>query len=473
VISDSMYLQRILLVDDEVDALAICQSCLQASGYSDVLAVSDSREVMDLLAREHVSLIMLDLSMPHITGKELLPQIVSRFPQIPVILATASHEIETVVECMKSGAFDYLMKPVDVKRLINTVRNALEMNSLSSELSALKQRLFADRLDYPEVFQAIVTGNKKMRALFQYVEVVAGTRHPIMITGETGTGKELVARAVHELSGCKGEFVALNVAGLDDTMFSDTLFGHKMGAFTGADQARDGMIARASRGTLFLDEIGDLIESSQIKLLRLLQEHEYYPVGSDSFRKSDARIVLATNHDLQKLIATGKFRNDLYFRLCAHQIHIPPLRERLDDIPLLLDHFLTASAKELNKEKPTPPEELVILLTLHSFPGNVRELEAMVFDAVARHTSGILSMERFQSEIEKERPDMQAAPPPEYEENALTGIFGHFPTVSEVEEYMIEEALEIAKGNQTMAASLLGISRQTLHKQLRANRRQG
>jgi transcriptional regulator with PAS, ATPase and Fis domain len=193
--------------------------------------------------------------------------------------------------------------------------------------------------------------------------------------------------------------VALNVAGLDDTMFSDTLFGHKKGAFTGADQARDGMIACAGKGTLFLDEIGDLNESSQIKLLRLLQEHEYYPVGSDSFRKSDARIVLATNHDLQKLIATGKFRNDLYYRLCAHQIHIPPLRERLDDIPMLLDHFLDSAAKELNKKKPTPPGELVTLLTLYSFPGNVRELEAMVFDAVARHTSGILSMESFRKVI--------------------------------------------------------------------------
>jgi DNA-binding NtrC family response regulator len=267
--------------------------------------------------------------------------------------------------------------------------------------------------------------------------------------------------------------VALNVAGLDDTMFSDTLFGHKKGAFTGADQARDGMIARAGKGTLFLDEIGDLNESSQIKLLRLLQEQEYYPVGSDSFRKSDARIVLATNHDLQKLMASGEFRTDLYYRLCAHQIHIPPLRERLDDLPLLLDHFLTAAAKELNKKKPTPPGELVTLLSLYSFPGNVRELEAMVFDAVARHGSGILSMDSFRKVIEKERPALQNAPSAEPEENALTGLFGHFPTVREVEEYMIGESLKLAKGNQGIAASLLGITRQTLNNRLKENRRQG
>jgi DNA-binding NtrC family response regulator len=407
--------------------------------------------------------------MPHISGLELLPKIIRDFPQIPVILVTANDEIETVVGCMKSGAFDYLVKPVETRRLIASVRKALELCDLSSELSSVKECLLTDRLHHPDSFASIVTGNKKMRALFQYVEVVAGTRHPIMITGDTGTGKELVARAIHELSGSKGGFVALNVAGLDDTMFSDTLFGHKKGAFTGAEQARDGMISCAGKGTLFLDEIGDLNESSQIKLLRLLQEHEYYPVGSDSFRKSDARIVLATNHDLQKLIATGKFRNDLYYRLCAHQIHIPALRERLDDIPLLLDHFLATASKELNKKKPTPPGELVTLLSLYSFPGNVRELEAMVFDAVARHTSGILSMESFRKVIEKERPSLQAAPPTEPEENALSGIFGHFPTLRETEDYMINEALKLAKGNQGIASSLLGMTRQTLNNRLKLN----
>jgi DNA-binding NtrC family response regulator len=279
VITENKHMQRILLVDDEAQILETCGNCLTTSGYSDLLTENDSRKVMALLAREEVAVIVLDLRMPHLTGLELLPQIVAQYPQIPVILATANNDVETVVNCIKDGAFDYLVKPIDVKRLVTSVRKALEMRSLSSELSALKHYLFTDRLDHPEAFHSIVTGNKGMRAIFQYLEVIAGTRQPVMITGETGTGKELIARAIHELSGCTGEYVALNAAGLDDNMFSDTLFGHRKGAFTGADQARDGLITRAAGGTLFLDEIGDLNEMSQIKLLRLLPEQEYYPVG--------------------------------------------------------------------------------------------------------------------------------------------------------------------------------------------------
>jgi len=466
---ENKHLERILLVDDEEEILDSCRRCLVTSGYRDVLTVSDSRTVLELLSRQEVSIIVLDLRMPNLTGLDLLPQIISQFPQIPVIVATANNEVDTVVNCIKEGAFDYLVKPIEVKRLLTSVRKALQMRSISSELSTLKQYLFTDRLDHPETFSTIVTGNKNMRAIFQYLEVVAGTRQPIMITGETGTGKELVARAVHELSGCTGEYVALNAAGLDDNMFSDTLFGHRKGAFTGADQARDGLITRASGGTLFLDEIGDLNEMSQIKLLRLLQEQEYYPVGSDYIKKSDARIVLATNRDLLERIKQGKFRNDLYYRLCAHRVHLPPLRERLDDIPLLLEHFLAASASCLGKKKPTAPPELTVLLALYGFPGNIREFEAMVFDAVLRHTGGILSMDAFRATIGDERRQASRAEPPRTPpgEDALSAIFGHFPTVLEVEEYMIREAMKRAKGNQGMASKILGMGRQTLNKRLK------
>jgi len=461
-------LQRILLVDDEVEILESCQRCLFNAGYSEVVTECDSRKVLDLLSREEVTVIVLDLRMPHLTGQDLLPQIVSNWPEIPIIVATADNDVDTVVNCIKQGAFDYLVKPIDVKRLITSVKKTLEMRSLASELSTLKQYLFTDRLDHPENFGSIVTGNKNMRAIFQYLEVVSGTRQPIMITGETGTGKELIARAVHDLSGCTGDFVALNAAGLDDNMFSDTLFGHRKGAFTGADLARDGLITRASGGTLFLDEIGDLNEMSQIKLLRLLQEQEYYPVGSDFVKKSDARIVLATNRDLLERIKQGKFRNDLYYRLCGHRVHLPPLRERLDDLPLLLDHFLAASAVCLGKKKPTPPPELAVLLALYPFPGNIRELEAMVFDAVLRHPGGVLSMETFRSVIGDERePGHPQAPKPTSEGGALSAIFGHFPTIDEVEEYMIREAMRRAKGNQGLASKLLGMGRQTLNKRLK------
>ena len=459
--------KQVLLIDDEEQILNAYRMILRSYGINDVLTISDSREALPLLAARSVALIVLDLHMPHLSGMELLPKIVRDFPHIPVIMVTANDEINTVVECMKMGAFDYMVKPVDSNRLVASVKKALDLCDLSNELSSLKQYLLTDTLEHPTAFASIVTGNKKMRSLFQYTEIVAATRLPILIIGETGVGKELFARVTHELSGCKGEFVALNAAGLDDNMFSDTLFGHKKGAFTGAEQSREGLIARASGGTLFLDEIGDLNESSQIKLLRLLQEKEYYPVGSDMIKKSDARIVLATNRDLKKLISEGRFRNDLYYRLCTHQLIIPPLRERLDDIPLLLDYFLSAAAVALDKKKPTPPPELANLLSIYHFPGNVRELEAMVFDAVARHTAGLMSMNSFREIIGNEQPAAHAATSPAPSaENPLTAIFGHFPTIDEVESYMINEAMKLAHGNQGIAGNLLGMGRQTLNKRL-------
>jgi DNA-binding NtrC family response regulator len=458
----------VLLIDDEEHILNAARLLLQSNGFSEILTRSDSREVLPLLEEQPVSVIVLDLHMPHLSGVELLPKLVNNFPQIPVILVTANDEVDTIVECMKTGAFDYIVKPVEAPRLVASVRKAMDHSDLSDEVASLKQSLLTGDLKNPAVFAPIATGNKKMRALFQYAEVVAPTRQPIMISGETGTGKELFARAIHELSGCKGDFVALNVAGLDDTMFSDTLFGHKKGAFTGADQNREGMVACAKGGTLFLDEIGDLDNSSQIKLLRLLQEKEYYPVGSDLVRKSEARIVMATNRDLQKLISEGKFRNDLYYRLCAHQLQIPPLRERLDDIPLLLEHLLSKAADVMSKKKPTYPPQLAVLLSIYSFPGNVRELEGMVFDAVVRHTSGILSMESFRGAIGdvRQNTEMDATQPGEAD-NPLSSLFGHFPTIDEIEDYMINEAMKLSKNNQGIAANLLGMNRQTLNKRLK------
>jgi DNA-binding NtrC family response regulator len=462
--------RQVLLVDDEPHILLTSQMVLKSHGITEVVAISDSREVLPFLASSAVSAIVLDLHMPRVSGLELLERLNHDFPQIPVILLTAVDDLDTAVTCMKKGAFDYLVKPVEADRLASSVRKALELGDLSGEFTSLKEHMLADRLDHPAAFAAIVTGNKKMRAIFQYVEVVAGSRQPILITGETGTGKELVARAIHDLSGCSGEFVAVNVAGLDDAMFSDTLFGHKKGAFTGADQPREGLIARAADGTLFLDEIGDTNELSQIKLLRLLQEREYYPAGSDVARNSTARIVLSTNRNLQQQIAAGRFRNDLYYRLCTHQINIPPLRERLDDIPLLLNHFLGKAAAALDRKKPTPPPELAVLLSLYPFPGNVRELEAMVFDAVTRHTSGILSMESFRAVIGDERhaADVATTGSGLAADSPLAAIFGHFPTIEEVESYMIREALHMAQGNQGIASGLLGMGRQTLNKRLKS-----
>jgi two-component system, NtrC family, response regulator HydG len=463
----------VLLVDDEEHILTTCRLNLQIAGITDVLSISDSREVLPLLATEPVAVMVLDLSMPHVSGMELLAKVVRDFTHIPIIVVTANDEIETVVECMKLGAFDYLAKPVSSERLVASVRKALELCTLSGEISSLKHRLLTDSLDHPAAFARIITGNRKMRSLFQYAEVVAGIRQPIIITGETGVGKELVAHAIHELSGCKGEFVALNAAGLDDAMFSDALFGHKKGAYTGADQAREGLIARAEGGTLFLDEIGDLNEMSQLKLLRLLQEKEYYPVGSDLTRKSDAHILLATNRDLQKRIAEGKFRNDLYYRLCGHQIQIPPLRERKDDLPLLLDHFIAAMSESLGIAPPSYPKELVDLLETYHFPGNLRELQGMVNDAVACSKSKMLSQEPFRRFISFDQ--AQQAPAPslsggESMQQMLEAVWGHFPTLQEAEELLIGTALKVSKGNQGIAATMLGLKRQTLNMRLKARK---
>jgi DNA-binding NtrC family response regulator len=457
----------ILLVDDELRLLKASQLLLASKGFRNVFALSDSREVMDYLQSNEVAVIVLDLYMPNLNGLDLLPVIVNEYPSTPVIVMTATDETETAVNCMKKGAFDFLVKPVETARLVTTIRKAIEHRAICRELDSLRERFFSEKLDHAEAFNPIVTASSKMHTIFKYMEVIAPSRQPILICGETGVGKELVAKALHTLSGCSGEYVAVNVAGLDDTVFADTLFGHKKGAFTGAERPRDGLVAKASSGTLFLDEIGDLSDQSQIKLLRLLQEKEYYPVGSDNPCVSSARVLLATNHDLQKLIDEKRFRKDLYYRLCAHRLVIPPLRERLEDVAPLLEHFLDNAAQSFGKKKPTPPGELVTLLETYPFPGNVRELEAMVHDAVARHTSGVLSMESFSNAIGIARLPKHTPVQKSSGINPLEEMFGHFPTINEVENYLITEAMQRAKNNQGIAANLLGITRQTLNKRLR------
>ncbi|WP_298270082.1 sigma-54 dependent transcriptional regulator [Geobacter sp.] len=454
----------ILLVDDEEEILFSMRTLFRSTGYPDVITESDSRRVMPLLERQEVSLILLDLSMPFVSGFDLLRQIAPRFPHVPIIIVTAANELEMAVECMKGGAFDYFVKPVERSRLLASVQRARELNCLRREVSTLSRHLVSGRLDHEEAFASMVTCSEAMGGIFRYLEAVAATDQPVLVAGETGTGKELAARAVHDASGRTGEFVAVNVAGLDDLIFSDTLFGHRRGAYTGADQKREGLIARAAWGTLFLDEIGDLAESSQVKLLRLLQEHEYYPLGSDTPCKSAARIVVATNRNLQEMMAAGTFRRDLYYRLSAHRVTLPPLRERREDIPLLVDHFLEQSAVAMGKKKPTPPPELYRYLSAYPFPGNIRELQALVADAVARHQHGVLSLESF-------REAMGASPCADLADvpRQIAGVVGapdRLPTLKEAEHALIAEALRLSGGNQGLAASYLGITRQALNKRL-------
>jgi DNA-binding NtrC family response regulator len=458
----------VLLVDDEDQILFSSATLLRRAAIMDVRTVSDSREVLPLLAGESVGAIVLDLFMPHLSGTELLADLCRDFPQIPVIVMTAAHDLETAVDCMKMGAFDYLLKPVENARFVSTVTKALEIFSLKRQMTLLEQHLFTGRLDHPHAFSSIVGASRKMQAVFQYCEVIAVSRQPVLVTGETGTGKELIARAIHQLSGVSGRFVPVNVAGLDDTIFTDTLFGHRKGAFTGADEPRRGLIESAVDGTLFLDEIGDLSESSQVKLLRLLQEQEYYPLGSDIPKKSTARIIASTNRDVREAVSGRRFRNDLYYRLCSHRVLLPPLRERREDIPLLVEHFLRKASHSLGKRRPSPPPQLFSLLSVHAFPGNVRELEAMVFDAVARHSSGVLSLSSFRDTIAREGSAASLSKPEPAETSShLLRFFEQLPTLKEAEALLVNEALKRSGGNQGTAASLLGLSRTALNKRLR------
>jgi DNA-binding NtrC family response regulator len=391
----------IMLVDDEPQALTSLEMTLRSASMNNFICCQDSRDVLPVLARQEIEIMLLDLWMPHLSGEELLRQITADYPDVTVLIITGANDVETAFRCMQEGAFDYIVKPVERSRLISSVRRAIELRELHRENQRLKARLLSGRLSRPEAFSEIVTVSPRMRSIFQYLEAIAPSPRPVLFIGEAGVGKELLARAVHTLSNRRGAFVPGNVAGLDDHAFADTLFGHKKGAFNGALETQAGLLEQAVGGTLFLDEIGDLGPSSQGKLLRLLQDGIYSPLGSDLAKRSDARIVVATNQDLEAARNSGRFRRDLYCRLWRHHLHIPPLREHGEDLPVLLDHFLEKAAGSLGRDKPAPPHGLVELLACYDFPGNVRELEAMVYNAVSQ-TSGELSLDAFKTaEVEK------------------------------------------------------------------------
>ena len=455
----------VLVVDDDADVLESTVLMLRSAGINSVVQCQDPRQVQEILATREISLVLLDLSMPIMSGEDLLSHIITDHPDIPVIIVTGSCEVETVVRCIKAGAYDYLAKPVEMGRLLSCVRRAIELWCLRREVGLLRDNLHSDLLKFPEAFSHIVTNNTSMHAMFRYCESVSGSAWPILVTGETGVGKELIARAIHTLSGRRGALVSVNAAGVDDEVFSDTLFGHVRGAYTGAEGSRKGLIEQASGGTMFLDEIGDLTHASQVKLLRVLQEREYYPLGSDAAKRTDARFVFATNMDFESLQASGRFRKDLYQRLKTHHVHVPPLRKRLDDIPLLVNHFLESAAKALDKRKPSPPKELYALLSAYSFPGNVRELEGMVFDAVANHESRMLSMSVFKRCVAQET---ASAPNPSEQDGRASAyaLFDRLPTLVQSNTLLIAEAMRRAEGNQTLAARLLGISRPALNRRL-------
>lgn len=457
----------ILIVDDEKTILNSMEFTLRSSGYTNIVCIQRSELVMQYVRSHSIESILLDITMPVKSGEEILEELKKDFPEIPVIMITGINDVKMAVSCMKMGAVEYLLKPVERNRLLSSINKVVELTELKRQYSLLKQHMLSESIENAAAFSHIVTQSKKMKAIFKYMEAIGKSNEPVLINAETGSGKELFARAVYNLNNYKGKYVTVNVAGLDDQMFTDTLFGHVSGAYTGATSSRGGLVDQAENGILFLDEIGDLSPSSQIKILRLIQEKEYYQLGADVLRRANCRIIVATNADLLKQMEEGTFRKDLYYRLSVHNIQIPPLRNRKEDIPLLTEYFLEEAAKSMKIKKPTSTKELYCLLGTYSFPGNVRELRSMLYDAVSQHTSKVMSLSVISEIINKNIKEIVAT---EINNETCLNYFHDFdnlPSIKEVEDQLVQEALNRTEGNQSIAAKMLGISRQTLNKKIK------
>jgi DNA-binding NtrC family response regulator len=314
---------NILVVDDDLDVLKRMDRLLRFEGFRDVICCADPREVANLVKENEISVMVLDLMMPGLSGQTVLEVTREKHPEIPVIVSTAINDIDSAIDCMRNGAFDYVPKTAETGRLAASIRHALSIRELQSDYSALKDTLLAAKRPESPAFSDLVTADERMISVLRYVETIAASPKPILIMGESGTGKELMAQAIHRLSGRNGPLVSLNIAGFDDTMFSDSLFGHKRGAFTGADTDRGGLIERAEGGTLFLDEIGELSLVSQVKLLRLIEDKLYYPLGADLPKATNATVITATNRDLRSATMASTFRLDLFYRLQTISCNCP------------------------------------------------------------------------------------------------------------------------------------------------------
>ncbi|MEA3544835.1 MAG: sigma-54 dependent transcriptional regulator [Thermodesulfobacteriota bacterium] len=460
-------LRPILLVDDEPTwSHSLALSMKISAGINHVISCQDSRDAMALLEKNDCCLVLLDLTMPYIGGETLLVTIAETYPELPVIIISGMNQIETAIRCVKLGAVDFYVKTDERERVVAGIERVLKQCRLREENRQLAASLLQCKVEKHPAFASIMTDSPKMRGIFSYLQAIAGSYEPVLILGESGTGKELIARALHQLCDPDKPWVAVNVAGLDDMVFSDTLFGHVKGAYTGADHYRKGMIEDASDGVLFLDEIGDLSISSQVKLLRLLQEGEYYPLGSDQPCKSKARIITATNQNLSAKESAGNFRRDLHYRLCSHRVEIPPLRERKEDLPALLEFFLREAAESMEKKKPTAPPELLTLLSTYPFPGNVRELRSMVYDAVSVHAGGVLSMARFKAAIDSNGLPVNQSEEGECRSSGKVKFSDDLPTLKEIGQLLVDEAMQRSQGNQSIAARMLGVTPQALSKRL-------
>ena len=444
---------RILIVDDDSAHRAMLRTLVAAWGAR-VDEAGDGSEAIALSRDTPYDIILMDVLMLEVDGISALQAIKSYNPSIPILIMTAFSKVESAVEALKSGAYDYLSKPLDFDVLKLTLSRALDHASLKHENQALKEQLGG--------FDSggIIGSSPAMRKLMEMLAMVAPSDATVLVAGESGTGKELIARAVHANSGrCNGPFVAVNCAALSENLLESELFGHEKGAFTGADRRREGHFAHADGGTLFLDEIGEISAAMQVKLLRVIQEREFQRVGGDQNIRVNVRLVAATNKDLEKEVEAGHFRQDLFFRLNVVSLDMPPLCGRVEDIPLLAAHFLSVFAEKNHKQiKGFTPTAMDLLLK-HSWPGNVRELENVVERAVVLLVGDYIS--------ERELPPA-LVPAAISTEEAGSGPLASLAGMSldELEKRAILETLDACGGNKSETARRLGVTRKTLHSKL-------
>ncbi|HEV2665056.1 MAG TPA: sigma-54 dependent transcriptional regulator, partial [Blastocatellia bacterium] len=431
---------RILIAEDDADLRDLLQDDLEDAGYETVVAI-DGRAAMAHVERERewIDLLITDMRMPGLAGGELLSAMRARRSEAPVIVITAFGSVEQAVEIVKAGAFQYLTKPFDTDDLLRAVADALWQSAPQREQARLRREM-------PETSARIVGPSRPMRELFGLITRAARGSSTVLVTGESGTGKELVARAIHETSGRKGAFVPVNCAAIPAELMESELFGHTGQAFTGAKQARAGLFESADEGTLFLDEIGEMPLAVQPKLLRVLQEGTVRRVGADREREVNVRVIAATNRDLEREVSEGRFRDDLYWRLNVIHLHIPPLRERPFDIPLLVEHFVNKIAEKSGHPPLNVPPETLATLTAYSWPGNARELENVIERACALATGPNLTPDDLPERVRS---------------NGHTGALiararERRMTLRELEKEYIVEALRMTGGNKSRAAEILG-----------------
>ncbi|MEE8553366.1 MAG: sigma-54 dependent transcriptional regulator [Desulfobacterales bacterium] len=452
----SLKTTKILIVDDDPGHLTTLKTITKSWGYT-VETANDGVVAVDTVKSGPVDLILMDVRMTNMSGIEALGQIKDYNPSIPVIIMTAYSSVESAVEALKSGAYDYLIKPLDFEVLKLAIERASEHAGLKEENRALKEHL---RSDYD--IANIIGRSQPMKKLMDMMSMVAPSEATVLITGESGTGKELIARSLHFNSPRKEKpLVVVNCASIAETLLESELFGHEKGAFTGADKRREGRFMQANHGTIFLDEIGETSPTMQAKLLRVLQEKELQRVGGEETIKVDLRIVAATNRNLEADVANGRFREDLFYRLNVMNLNVPPLKERQEDIPLLAQHFLEKFADKNRKTVKGFVPLAVDMLLNYDWPGNIRELENAIERAVILLTGEHITEKQLPLNITKKYPDLSTSP------IAAAPVLDGTRSMEEIEKEAILATLKASGGNKSETARRLGITRKTLHNKLK------